>query len=227
MMFPLTKERQNIRLPTLLERKETKTMRNINKLLSLAEKGNALCIIGEGGVGKTRVLEALYVEGEKEYDGNVLFIHAPSRIRESYPSFIVKDREREKEMWDIIKSVESIDDYNGLIPSSKEIMGIIYTFIKNGVLKRDSLLIIDNLDALMDTYDLKSLLSLLELMKETKEVKIILSVSSIIGVRAVESFLSFVKFFEVKREKEEEVEVEEKESSEEVYSFFMSLMEDL
>lgn len=227
MMFPLTKERQNIRLPTLLERKETKTMRNINKLLSLAEKGNALCIIGKGGVGKTRVLEALYVEGEKEYDGNVLFIHAPSRIRESYPSFIVKDREREKEMWDIIKSVESIDDYNGLIPSSKEIMGIIYTFIKNGVLKRDSLLIIDNLDALMDTYDLKSLLSLLELMKETKEVKIILSVSSIIGVRAVESFLSFVKFFEVKREKEEEVEIEEKESSEEVYSFFMSLMEDL
>lgn len=227
MMFPLTKERQNIRLPTLLERKETKTMRNINKLLSLAKKGNALCIIGKGGVGKTRVLEALYVEGEKEYDGNVLFIHAPSRIRESYPSFIVKDREREKEMWDIIKSVESIDDYNGLIPSSKEIMGIIYTFIKNGVLKRDSLLIIDNLDALMDTYDLKSLLSLLELMKETKEVKIILSVSSIIGVRAVESFLSFVKFFEVKREKEEEVEIEEKESSEEVYSFFMSLMEDL
>ena len=56
----------------------------INKeiLLSLSY-GNAVCIVGKGGVGKTKVLETLYRESETKESGNVLFIHAPSRIREN------------------------------------------------------------------------------------------------------------------------------------------------
>ena len=88
------------------------------------------------------------------------------------------------------------------------------------------MIIVDSLDSLMDTKDLKLLLSILETLRIEKDVRLVLSVSSIIGVRAIESTLSKVEFFEVVRG-EERIEIEKKERSEDVYSFFLSLMEDL
>ena len=73
---------------------------------------------------------------------------------------------------------------------------------------------------------LSQILSILETLRIEKEVRLVLSVSSIIGVRAIESTLSKVEFFEVVRG-EERIEIEKKEKSEDVYSFFRSLMEDL
>lgn len=199
----------------------------INKeiLLSLSY-GNAVCIVGKGGVGKTKVLETLYRETEIDWNGNVLFIHAPSRIRENYPSFIVNEIRDTRDVEDVIEMLDKEEGVKENVSSSKEIIGIIYTFLKNGVINKGSLIIVDNIDALMDTRDLKLLLSILETLRIEKDVRLVLSVSSIIGVRAIESTLSKVEFFEVVRG-EERIEIEKKERSEDVYSFFLSLMEDL
>ena len=199
----------------------------INKeiLLSLSY-GNAVCIVGKGGVGKTKVLETLYRESETKESGNVLFIHAPSRIRENYPSFIVNAIRDTRDVEDVIEMLDKEEGVKENVSSSKEIIGIIYTFLKNGVINKGSMIIVDSLDSLMDTKDLKLLLSILETLRIEKDVRLVLSVSSIIGVRAIESTLSKVEFFEVVRG-EERIEIEKKEKSEEVYSFFLSLMEDL
>ena len=199
----------------------------INKeiLLSLSY-GNAVCIVGKGGVGKTKVLETLYRETETKESGNVLFIHAPSRIRENYPSFIVNEIRDTRDVEDVIEMLDKEEGVKENVSSSKEIIGIIYTFLKNGVINKGSMIIVDSLDSLMDTKDLKLLLSILETLRIEKDVRLVLSVSSIIGVRAIESTLSKVEFFEVVRG-EERIEIEKKERSEEVYSFFLSLMEDL
>ena len=199
----------------------------INKeiLLSLSY-GNAVCIVGKGGVGKTKVLETLYRETEIDWNGNVLFIHAPSRIRENYPSFIVNEIRDTRDVEDVIDMLDKEEGVKENVSSSKEIIGIIYTFLRNGVINKGSLVIVDNIDALMDTKDLKLLLSILETLRIEKDVRLVLSVSSIIGVRAIESTLSKVEFFEVVRG-EERIEIEKKERSEDVYSFFLSLMEDL
>ena len=199
----------------------------INKeiLLSLSY-GNAVCIVGKGGVGKTKVLETLYRETEIDWNGNVLFIHAPSRIRENYPSFIVNEIRDTRDVEDVIDMLDKEEGVKENVSSSKEIIGIIYTFLRNGVINKGSLVIVDNIDALMDTKDLKLLLSILETLRIEKDVRLVLSVSSIIGVRAIESTLSKVEFFEVVRG-EERIEIEKKEKSEDVYSFFLYLMEDL
>ena len=199
----------------------------INKeiLLSLSY-GNAVCIVGKGGVGKTKVLETLYRETEIDWNGNVLFIHAPSRIRENYPSFIVNEIRDTRDVEDVIEMLDKEEGVKENVSSSKEIIGIIYTFLKNGVINKGSMIIVDSLDSLMDTKDLKLLLSILETLRIEKDVRLVLSVSSIIGVRAIESTLSKVEFFEVVRG-EERIEIEKKERSEDVYSFFLSLMEDL
>ena len=199
----------------------------INKeiLLSLSY-GNAVCIVGKGGVGKTKVLETLYRETEIDWNGNVLFIHAPSRIRENYPSFIVNEIRDTRDVEDVIEMLNKEEGVKENVSSSKEIIGIIYTFLKNGVINKGSMIIVDSLDSLMDTKDLKLLLSILETLRIEKDVRLVLSVSSIIGVRAIESTLSKVEFFEVVRG-EERIEIEKKEKSEDVYSFFLSLMEDL
>ena len=199
----------------------------INKeiLLSLSY-GNAVCIVGKGGVGKTKVLETLYRETEIDWNGNVIFIHAPSRIRENYPSFIVNEIRDTRDVEDVIEMLDKEEGVKENVSSSKEIIGIIYTFLKNGVINKGSMIIVDSLDSLMDTKDLKLLLSILETLRIEKDVRLVLSVSSIIGVRVIESTLSNVEFFEVVRG-EERIEIEKKEKSEEVYSFFLSLMEDL
>ena len=199
----------------------------INKeiLLSLSY-GNAVCIVGKGGVGKTKVLETLYRETEIDWNGNVLFIHAPSRIRENYPSFIVNEIRDTRDVEDVIEMLDKEEGIKENVSSSKEIIGIIYTFLKNGVINKGSMIIVDSLDSLMDTKDLKLLLSILETLRIEKDVRLVLSVSSIIGVRAIESTLSKVEFFEVVRG-EEKIEIEKKDKSEDVYSFFLSLMEDL
>ena len=199
----------------------------INKeiLLSLSY-GNAVCIVGKGGVGKTKVLETLYRETEIDWNGNVLFIHAPSRIRENYPSFIVNEIRDTRDVEDVIDMLDKEEGVKENVSSSKEIIGIIYTFLKNGVINKGSMIIVDSLDSLMDTKDLKLLLSILETLRIEKDVRLVLCVSSIIGVRAIESTLSKVEFFEVVRGKER-IEIEKKEKSEDVYSFFLSLMEDL
>ena len=200
-------------------------MNNKEILLSLSFD-NAVCIAGKGGVGKTKVLETLYRETEIDWNGNVLFIHAPSRIRENYPSFIVNKIRDTRDVEDVIDMLDKEEGVKENVSSSKEIIGIIYTFLKNGVINKGSLVIVDNIDALMDTKDLKLLLSILETLRIEKDVRLVLSVSSIIGVRAIESTLSKVEFFEVVRG-EERIEIEKKERSEDVYSFFLSLMEDL
>lgn len=199
----------------------------INKeiLLSLSY-GNAVCIVGKGGVGKTKVLETLYRETEIDWNGNVLFIHAPSRIRENYPSFIVNEIRDTRDFEDVIDMLDKEEGVKENVSSSKEIIGIIYTFLRNGVINKGSMIIVDSLDSLMDTKDLKLILSILETLRIEKDVRLVLSVSSIIGVRAIESTLSKVEFFEVVRG-EERIEIEKKEKSEDVYSFFLSLMEDL
>ena len=199
----------------------------INKeiLLSLSY-GNAVCIVGKGGVGKTKVLETLYRESETKESGNVLFIHAPSRIRENYPSFIVNEIRDTRDVEDVIDMLDKEEGVKENVSSSKEIIGIIYTFLKNGVINKGSMIIVDSLDSLMDTKDLKLLLSILETLRIEKDVRLVLCVSSIIGVRAIESTLSKVEYFEVVRG-EERIEIEKKEKSEDVYSFFLSLMEDL
>ena len=200
-------------------------MNNKEILLSLSYD-NAVCIVGKGGVGKTKVLETLYRESELDWNGNVLFIHAPSRLRENYPSFIVNKRRDTSEMDDILNMLEKEEGIKENVSSSKEIIGIIYTFLRNGVINKGSMIIVDSLDSLMDTKDLKLLLSIFETLRIEKDVRFVLSVSSIIGVRAIESTLSKVEFFEVVRG-EERIEIEKKERSEDVYAFFLSLMEDL
>ena len=200
-------------------------MNNKEILLSLSFD-NAVCIVGKGGVGKTKVLETLYRETEIDWNGNVLFIHAPSRIRENYPSFIVNEIRDTRDVEDVIDMLDKEEGVKENISSSKEIIGIIYTFLKNGVINKGSMIIVDSLDSLMDTKDLKLLLSILETLRIEKDVRLVLCVSSIIGVRAIESTLSKVEFFEVVRGKER-IEIEKKEKSEDVYSFFLSLMEDL
>ena len=202
-------------------------MNTTNELLSLLKRSDALCIVGKGGIGKTRVLESLYRTMEESWRGNVLFIHAPSRVRESYPSFIVNERREIDEMRDEIDALEKVEGIREKVNSSKEILGIINTFLRNGVINKGSVLFIDSLDALMDTSDMRTLLSVLERMIETKEIKIVISVSTILGVRAVETYLTKARFIEVKRDDKEKVKIEEKERSEEVYSFFLSMMEDL
>ena len=200
-------------------------MNNKEILLSLSFD-NAVCVVGNGGVGKTKVLETLYKNCELDWNGNVLFIHAPSRLRENYPSFIVNKRRDTSEMDDILNMLEKEEGIKENVSSSKEIIGIIYTFLRNGVINKDSMIIVDSLDSLMDTKDLKLLLSIFETLRIEKDVRLVLCVSSIIGVRAIESTLSKVEFFEVVRGKER-IEIEKKEKSEDVYSFFLSLMEDL
>lgn len=200
-------------------------MNNKEILLSLSFD-NAVCIVGKGGVGKTKVLETLYRESELDWNGNVLFIHAPSRLRESYPSFIVNERRDTAEMDDILELLEKEEGIKENVSSSKEIIGIIYTFLRNGVINKGSMIIVDSLDSLMDTKAMKLLLSIFETLRIEKDVRFVLSVSSIIGVRAIESTLSKVEFFEVVRG-EERIEIEKKEKSEDVYAFFLSLMEDL
>ena len=189
-------------------------MNNKEILLSLSFD-NAVCIVGKGGVGKTKVLETLYRESETKESGNVLFIHAPSRIRENYPSFIVNEIRDTRDVEDVIEMLDKEEGVKENVSSSKEIIGIIYTFLKNGVINKGSMIIVDSLDSLMDIKDLKLLLSILETLRIEKDVRLVLSVSSIIGVRAIESTLSKVEFFEVVRG-EERIEIEKKERSEEV-----------
>ena len=199
-----------------------------NNLITLSPKNNGkiVCIVGKSGAGKTSFLQYLYKREEEKGEGNVLFIHAPSRIRENYPSFIVRKRRNMDEMSDIIQRLEKEEGIKENVSSSKEILGIIHTFLLNGVINKGSMIILDSLDALMDTNDMKTLLSILETMKKEKGIKLVISVSTIIGVRAIETYMSDVEFYEIKKGKER-VEMERRERSEEVYSFFLRGMEDL
>ena len=199
-----------------------------NNLITLSPKSNGkiVCIVGKSGAGKTSFLQYLYKREEEKGEGNVLFIHAPSRIRENYPSFIVRKRRNMDEMSDIIQRLEKEEGIKENVSSSKEILGIIHTFLLNGVINKGSMVILDSLDALMDTNDMKTLLSILETMRREKGVRIITSVSTIIGVRAIETYMSDVEFYEIKKGKEM-VDLERRERSEEVYSFFLRGMEDL
>lgn len=199
-----------------------------NNLITLSPKSNGkiVCIVGKSGAGKTSFLQYLYKREEEKGEGNVLFIHAPSRIRENYPSFIVRKRRNMDEMSDIIQRLGKEEGIKENVSSSKEILGIIHTFLLNGVINKGSMIILDSLDALMDTNDMKTLLSILETMRREKGVRIITSVSTIIGVRAIETYMSDVEFYEIKKGKER-VEMERRERSEEVYAFFLRGMEDL
>ena len=199
-----------------------------NNLITLSPKSNGkiVCIVGKSGAGKTSFLQYLYKREEEKGEGNVLFIHAPSRIRENYPSFIVRKRRNMDEMSDIIQRLEKEEGIKENVSSSKEILGIIHTFLLNGFINKGSMIILDSLDALMDTNDMKSLLSILETMRREKGVRIITSVSTIIGVRAIETYMSDVEFYEIKKGKER-VDLERRERSEEVYAFFLRGMEDL
>ena len=199
-----------------------------NNLITQSPKNNGkiVCIVGKSGAGKTSFLQYLYKREEEKGEGNVLFIHAPSRIRENYPSFIVRKRRNMDEMSDIIQRLEKEEGIKENVSSSKEILGIIYTFLLNGVINKGSMVILDSLDALMDTNDMKTLLSILETMRREKGVRIITSVSTIIGVRAIETYMSDVEFYEIKKGKER-VDLERRERSEEVYAFFLRGMEDL
>ena len=199
-----------------------------NNLITLSPKNNGkiVCIVGKSGAGKTSFLQYLYKREEEKGEGNVLFIHAPSRIRENYPSFIVRKRRNMDEMSDIIQRLEKEEGIKENVSSSKEILGIIHTFLLNGVINKGSMIILDSLDALMDTNDMKTLLSILETMRREKGVRIITSVSTIIGVRAIETYMSDVEFYEIKKGKER-VDMERRERSEEVYAFFLRGMEDL
>ena len=199
-----------------------------NNLITLSPKNNGkiVCIVGKSGAGKTSFLQYLYKREEEKGEGNVLFIHAPSRIRENYPSFIVRKRRNMDEMSDIIQRLGKEEGIKENVSSSKEILGIIHTFLLNGVINKGSMVILDSLDALMDTNDMKTLLSILETMRREKGVRIITSVSTIIGVRAIETYMSDVEFYEIKKGKEM-VDLERRERSEEIYSFFLRGMEDL
>ena len=199
-----------------------------NNLITLSpiNNGKIVCIVGKSGAGKTSFLQYLYKREEEKGEGNVLFIHAPSRIRENYPSFIVRKRRNMDEMSDIIQRLEKEEGIKENVSSSKEILGIIHTFLLNGVINKGSMIILDSLDALMDTNDMKTLLSILETMRREKGVRIITSVSTIIGVRAIETYMSDVEFYEIKKGKER-VDLERRERSEEVYAFFLRGMEDL
>ena len=199
-----------------------------NNLITLSPKSNGkiVCIVGKSGAGKTSFLQYLYKREEENGEENVLFIHAPSRIRENYPSFIVRKRRNMDEMSDIIQRLGKEEGIKENVSSSKEILGIIHTFLLNGVINKGSMIILDSLDALMDTNDMKSLLSILETMRREKGVRIITSVSTIIGVRAIETYMSDVEFYEIKKGKER-VDLERRERSEEVYAFFLRGMEDL
>ena len=199
-----------------------------NNLITLSPKSNGkiVCIVGKSGAGKTSFLQYLYKREEEKGEGNVLFIYAPSRIRENYPSFIVRKRRNMDEMSDIIQRLGKEEGIKENVSSSKEILGIIHTFLLNGVINKGSMVILDSLDALMDTNDMKTLLSILETMRREKGIRIITSVSTIIGVRAIETYMSDVEFYEIKKGKER-VEMERRERSEEVYSFFLRGMEDL
>ena len=199
-----------------------------NNLITLSPKNNGkiVCIVGKSGAGKTSFLQYLYKREEEKGEGNVLFIHAPSRIRENYPSFIVRKRRNMDEMSDIIQRLEKEEGIKENVSSSKEILGIIHTFLLNGVINKGSMIILDSLDALMDTNDMKTLLSILETMKKEKGIKLVISVSTIIGVRAIETYMSDVEFYEIKKGKDR-VEMERRERSEEVYAFFLRGMEDL
>ena len=199
-----------------------------NNLITLSPKNNGkiVCIVGKSGAGKTSFLQYLYKREEEKGEGNVLFIHAPSRIRENYPSFIVRKRRNMDEMSDIIQRLEKEEGIKENVSSSKEILGIIHTFLLNGVINKGSMIILDSLDALMDTNDMKTLLTILETMRREKGVRIITSVSTIIGVRAIETYMSDVEFYEIKKGKER-VDLERRERSEEVYAFFLRGMEDL
>ena len=199
-----------------------------NNLITLSPKNNGkiVCIVGKSGAGKTSFLQYLYKREEEKGEGNVLFIHAPSRIRENYPSFIVRKRRNMDEMSDVIQRLGKEEGIKENVSSSKEILGIIHTFLLNGVINKGSMVILDSLDALMDTNDMKTLLSILETMRREKGVRIITSVSTIIGVRAIETYMSDVEFYEIKKGKEM-VDLERRERSEEIYSFFLRGMEDL
>ena len=199
-----------------------------NNLITLSPKNNGkiVCIVGKSGAGKTSFLQYLYKREEEKGEENVLFIHAPSRIRENYPSFIVRKRRNMDEMSDIIQRLGKEEGIKENVSSSKEILGIIHTFLLNGVINKGSMVILDSLDALMDTNDMKTLLSILETMRREKGVRIITSVSTIIGVRAIETYMSDVEFYEIKKGKER-VDMERRERSEEVYAFFLRGMEDL
>ena len=199
-----------------------------NNLITLSPKNNGkiVCIVGKSGAGKTSFLQYLYKREEEKGEGNVLFIHAPSRIKENYPSFIVRKRRNMDEMSDIIQRLGKEEGIKENVSSSKEILGIIHTFLLNGVINKGSMVILDSLDALMDTNDMKTLLSILETMRREKGVRIITSVSTIIGVRAIETYMSDVEFYEIKKGKER-VDMERRERSEEVYAFFLRGMEDL
>ena len=199
-----------------------------NNLITLSPKNNGkiVCIVGKSGAGKTSFLQYLYKREEENGEENVLFIHAPSRIRENYPSFIVRKRRNMDEMSDIIQRLGKEEGIKENVSSSKEILGIIHTFLLNGVINKGSMIILDSLDALMDTNDMKTLLSILETMKKEKGIKLVISVSTIIGVRAIETYMSDVEFYEIKKGKDR-VEMERRERSEEVYAFFLRGMEDL
>ena len=199
-----------------------------NNLITLSPKNNGkiVCIVGKSGAGKTSFLQYLYKREEEKGEGNVLFIHAPSRIRENYPSFMVRKRRNMVVMSDIIQRLGKEEGIKENVSSSKEILGIIHTFLLNGVINKGSMIILDSLDALMDTNDMKTLLSILETMKKEKGIKLVTSVSTIIGVRAIETYMSDVEFYEIKKGKER-VDMERRERSEEVYSFFLRGMEDL
>ena len=199
-----------------------------NNLITLSPKSNGkiVCIVGKSGAGKTSFLQYLYKREEENGEENVLFIHAPSRIRENYPSFIVRKRRNMDEMSHIIQRLGKKEGIKENVSSSKEILGIIHTFLLNGVINKGSMIILDSLDALMDTNDMKTLLSILETMKKEKGIKLVISVSTIIGVRAIETYMSDVEFYEIKKGKER-VDLERRERSEEVYAFFLRGMEDL
>ena len=181
-------------------------------------RGEKILLLGESGSGKTKVLERIYREEGEVWDGNVIFVCSPSRVRDNSPRFVLKKRGR--------SNSRAMDELSSIMEgregsSGSESAEVLFSLYETGVIDDGSLLLFDSLDAFMDTTVLSRLYSFIAREAEERDIAIVASISSPLSLRNAEIHLSPHKCFWCSRGEEEE------KSEEEIFRMLLSSLEGL
>lgn len=186
-------------------------MENIN-LYDFVKKNESVFIIGASGSGKTTLLSNLYNTSSNDKRSS-LFISSPSRDSNSY---ILSNN-----ISNHVENIDFLDNINISTTNGGELVRIIISSIRDAKITKNTLLIIDDVDACIYPEDFPLFFETLLLIKEKLSLTFVFTSSSIFFFRYLEENLQNSHFLLLKDG--EEILCDGK--SDIIYKEFFSLLE--